>query len=243
MPLPSAASPVAPLKKPLAPQLTAANANLRASAPALLQQQHQYQPAAATAERTSLASTRELVSHKISVSPVAERSVTSPSSDQADTVHHSSLDTPKRSHAAGAGAFPELAAKQPHVTDASLPTTQKPLALPAAADFAAAADVVAKGGRTEAKGSDSAQKAVAVAKTPNNKLDKTPSSSKKTSAGAVKPPAGQVTPVRHMHAIHTPGKGSSPSPAVARPTCASMSRAQAVAASMHHNANGGHWKL
>jgi hypothetical protein len=35
----------------------------------------------------------------------------------------------------------------------------------------------------------------------------------------------------------------SPSLAVARPTCASMSRAQAVAASMPTPSDAGHWKL
>ncbi|KAF6257998.1 hypothetical protein COO60DRAFT_1163250 [Scenedesmus sp. NREL 46B-D3] len=227
-------------------------ANLRASAPELgspmQYSQHNNQlltpsaPAstAAEAEESLPAGGPKLSSHRITISPAAEHCLHTPDSlSAADTTRHDNPDTPGKHHtAARAASFSERLAKQAATADDSCAPNKQQLATPPpAADPAAGADVAARQSRQAAVDGKASQRRSKIPAGGSGaaKALKTPPSSRKTSAG------GALTPVRH-----TPrdmAAASSPSPAVARPTCASKSRAQAVAASMPAASPAGNWKL
>jgi hypothetical protein len=235
------------------------SSSLRASAPELGSLLHNSQQnqlltfkaaassaAGADASSTPPAAGPKLFSHRIAISPI-ERSAQTPDSlsAAADTVRQDNADTPRKADAAAAGvsSFSELLAKQQAETADGKNDTQQL----AGTDAAAGADVAAKPNSYAAAEGKSAQKKhskVPAGTTSSSGKGahamKTPPSSRKTSSAGG---AAQTPPVYH-HTPRSMAMGASPSPSVARPTCASMSRAQAVAASMPTAAGaGGHWKL
>uniref|UniRef100_A0A383VPN3 Uncharacterized protein n=1 Tax=Tetradesmus obliquus TaxID=3088 RepID=A0A383VPN3_TETOB len=218
-------------------------AALRASAPELgslphrsNQQQQLLTPAApdaaAAVDNTLPAGGSKLVSHRINISPAAELRLCTPDSTAgADAMPQDNTDTPRKTRPAAA-SFHDLLEKQAAAAEDSWASAaQQPVELSSAADSAACADAAARHSKQAA--ADSRTKVPSGSG--SAKAMKTPPSNRKSSAGSVRTPL-----------LHTPrGKvmPPSPSPAVARPTCASMSRAQAVAASMPTPSGAGHWKL
>jgi hypothetical protein len=234
--------------------------SVRASAPELgsflhnSQQHHQlFTPNFKAAAGADTASTPpvaapKLSSHRITISPI-ERNVQSPDSlsAAADTVRQDNADTPRKAGAAaGVPSFSELLAKQQQADATADAATATPQLAGTTTDISTGADVAARYAGT-AEGKSSAHKKAAHSKVPaGNSANraqamKTPPSSRKTSSAGG---TAQTPPTYNHHTPRSMGLGASPSPSVARPTCASMSRAQAVAASMPTTAGaGGHWKL